>query len=132
MLGEKVLEEKGKVTVKRVLETTPQAKVETTFEARGTILGIEHQTIGTYWSHIQPSGLMYGEGSGVLMTKEGGATWKGSGAGKMNERGGISYRGAVYYQSSVPRLQRLNGIAVVFEYEVDANDNTSSQGFEWK
>lgn len=132
MLGEKVLEEKGKVTSKRVLETTPQPKVETSFEAKGTILGIEHKTIGTYWSIMQSSGQLYGEGSGIVITKEGVATWKGSGVGRMNERGGVTYRGAIYYQTTVERLLRLNSVAVIFEYEVDAEDNTNSQAFEWK
>lgn len=132
MLGEKILEEKGKITGTRVLETTPQPKVETSFEARGTLLGMEHRTIGTYWSVMQPSGTLYGEGSGVVMTKEGVATWKGSGAGKLTERGGVMFRGAIYYQTGVERLLRLNGLAVIFEYETDENDNTRSVAFEWK
>jgi hypothetical protein len=132
MLGEKILEEKGRVTSTRVLETTPQPKVETTFEAQGTLLGIEHRTIGTYWSVIQPSGIMYGEGNGVVTTKEGLLTWKGSGAGKLTARGGVSYRGAIYYQTTVERLLRLNGIAVIFEYEVDENGNTNAVASEWK
>jgi hypothetical protein len=100
MLGEKLIEEKGKITSMRVLETSPQPKLETTFEARGILLGMEHRTIGTYWSVIQPSGTLYGEGSGVVMTKEGVATWKGSGAGKLTERGGVSFRGAIYYKTA--------------------------------
>ncbi len=132
MLGEQIIEEKGKVTSKRVLETTPQPKVEISFEAKGKILGIEHQTMGTYWSVMQPNGLLYGEGSGVVMTKEGPATWKGSGVGRLTERGGVSYRGAIFCQTNAERLRKLNGIAVVFEYETDENDNTSSKGFEWK
>ena len=132
MLGEKLTEEKGKITSTRVLETIPQPKIETTFEARGTILGMETRTIGTYVSVMQPSGALYGEGSGVVMTKEGVATWKGSGAGKVNERGGVVFRGAVYYQTGVERLLRLNGLAVIFEYEADENGNTNLLGFEWK
>jgi hypothetical protein len=132
MLGEKVLEEKGKVTGKRVLETTPHPKIETSFEAQGSILGLEHRTIGTYWSVMQPTGQLYGEGSGIAITSEGVATWKGGGIGRLNERGGVTYRGAIYYQTTVERLLRLNSVAVIFEYEVDANDNTTSQAFEWK
>jgi hypothetical protein len=76
MLGEKVLEEKGKVVSKRVIETSPQPKIEITFEASGSIFGLEHRTIGTYWSVMQPNGQMYGEGNGIVMTKEGVGTWK--------------------------------------------------------
>jgi N-acetylmuramoyl-L-alanine amidase CwlA len=132
MLGEKVVEEKGKVTSTRVLESMPQTKVETSFEAQGKILGIEHRTTGTYWSVIQPSGTLYGEGNGIAITKEGMATWKGSGAGKFTETGGVIFRGAIYYQTNAERLLTLNGLAVVFEYEVDENGNTKSIGFEWK
>ncbi len=132
MLGEKIVEEKGKVASKRVLETSPQPKVETSFEAQGTILGVQHKTIGTYWSVIQPSGTLYGEGNGVAMTKEGVLTWKGSGVGKFTERGGISYRGTIYYQTTIERLLRLNGTAVIFEHEVDEENNINTIGYEWK
>jgi hypothetical protein len=132
MLGEKIFEEKGKVTSTRVIETSPHPKVETSFEAQGTILGIEHRTIGTYWATMQPSGNLYGEGNGVAMTKEGVLTWKGSGIGKVKERGGVSYRGAIYFQTTVERLLRLNGTAVIFEYEVDEENNTSAVAYEWK
>ena len=132
MLGEKIVEEKGKVTSTRVLDSVPQPRVETTFEAQGKILGIEHRTIGTYWSVVQESGSMYGEGNGLLMTKEGTVSWRGSGIGKFRENGGVQFRGVIYYQTKVERLLRLNGIAVVFEFEVDENNNSSSIGYEWK
>jgi hypothetical protein len=132
MLGEKISDEKGKVTSTRVLESMPQTKVETSFEAQGKLLGIEHRTIGTYWSVVQPSGTLYGEGNGIAITKEGMATWKGSGAGKFTERGGVMFRGAVYYQTNAERLLALNGLAVIFEYEVDENGNTKTIAFEWK
>ena len=132
MLGEKILEEKGKVTTTRVLESAPQPKVETTFEAQGKILGIAHRTIGTYWSVIQNSGTLYGEGNGVVMTKEGIAAWRGSGTGKFTKAGGVQFRGAIHYQTNVRKLLRLNGIAVIYEYDVDENGNTNAVGFEWK
>ena len=131
MLGEKVIEERGKVTSTRVLETSPLPKVETSFEARGTILGIEHSSNGTYWSVMRPSGILYGEGNGVMMTKEGVITWSGNGVGKISG-GAISFRGAIYYQTTVERFLRLNGVAGIFEYQVDENGNTQSQVFEWK
>src|SRR5688572_5744232 len=129
MLGETVLEERGKVTTTRVLESGPQAKVETTFEAQGKLAGIDHRTTGTYASVLLPGGVLYGEGNGFVVTKEGIATWKGSGAGKFTERGGVQFRGAIYYQTNVERLLKLNGVAVIFEYEVDENGNTNATGF---
>jgi len=44
----------------------------------------------------------------------------------------VSYRGAVYYQSSSSRWSRLNNVAGVVEYEVDAQGNTRAQIWEWK
>jgi hypothetical protein len=123
-------EEKSQAT--RVLETTPQPKVETSFEAQGTILGIQHRTIGTYWAVIQPSGTLYGEGNGVAMTKDGVLTWKGSGVGRFTERGGISYRGTIYYQTTAEKFLRLNGTATIFEYELDEENNTNTVAYEWK
>jgi hypothetical protein len=46
--------------------------------------------------------------------------------------GAVSYRGAIYYSTASPKLARLNRIAVVFEYEVDANGNTHTKSWEWK
>ena len=38
----------------------------------------------------------------------------------MNKDGGGSYRGAVYYQTSSTKWPRLNSVAAIYEYEVDA------------
>jgi hypothetical protein len=46
--------------------------------------------------------------------------------------GAVSYRASIYYQSSSPKWARLNAVAGVFEYEVDAQGNTRSQLYEWK
>ena len=53
-------------------------------------------------------------------------------AGHARPDGSIGYRGAVYYQSAAPAWQRLNAIAGVFEFEVDAQGNTKGQLWEWK
>jgi hypothetical protein len=60
------------------------------------------------------------------------ATWKGQGVGKFLAGGAVSYRGAVYYTTASPKLARLNSVAAVFEFEVDAKGNTSSKTWEWK
>src|SRR5437867_8628474 len=43
-----------------------------------------------------------------------------------------TYRGAIYFQTTPTRLSRLNKVAVLFEYEVDAEGNTHSEYWEWK
>ena len=50
----------------------------------------------------------------------------------MKKDGTASYRGAVYYQTAPPRWARLNKVAVIFKYEVDAEGNTRSEFWEWK
>ena len=134
MLGELVLEEKGKISGYRVTRAKGHGNVvEVSFQASGKIWGIEHRTLATYWSVVQPNGFLYGEGQGVLMTKDGDrASWVGQGAGRFKSGGGVSWRGAVYYQTASPKLARLNGIAQVFEYETDAQDNTHGKIWEWK
>lgn len=134
MLGEVLSEERGKVTGRRVLPSEGQGpKVEISFQASGNLLGTESTDMGTYWSVVRPDGALYGEGQGVIMTQDGDrASWIGSGVGRFTTGGGVSWRGAVYYQTESPKLARLNGIAVVFEYEVDENDNTYGKLWEWK
>jgi hypothetical protein len=134
MLGDKIGTESGKVTAQRVLPSAGGGpRMETSFQASGTLLGVQATDTGTYWSSVRPDGTLYGEGQGVMMGKDGKmATWVGQGVGKLKKGGAVSYRGAVYYQSSSPKWSRLNSVAAVFEYEVDGQGNTSSEIWEWK
>jgi len=134
MLGEKIAESSGKVTSRRVLPNPGSGpKMETSFEASGRLLGVEETETGTYWSALRPDGSLYGEGQGILMGKGGEmATWVGQGVGTIKKDGGVSYRGAVYYQTASPAWARLNAIAALFEYEIDAQGNTRAQLWEWK
>ena len=134
MQGEKICEESGKVTSQRVLPTSGVSpKMETSFQANSMLLGVEATDTGTYRSVVRPDGTLYGEGRGIVMGKEGDlATWIGQGVGTIKKDGAISYRGAVYFQSASARWSRLNSVAAIFEYEVDAQGNTRSQLWEWK
>lgn len=133
MLGEVVGELRGKRTGRRVLSVDNGFKVEVAFESTGKMLGIDVMEVGTYWSESRPDGSLYGEGHGVVIGADGNsATWKGQGVGRFVEGGAVSYRGAVYYSSASPRLARLNGVAAVFEFDVDAEGNTHSKLWEWK
>ncbi|MGH9720486.1 MAG: hypothetical protein ACRD8O_09750 [Bryobacteraceae bacterium] len=107
--------------------------METSFEANGRLVGVEETETGTYWSVVRPDGSLYGEGQGIVMGKGGEmATWVGQGVGTIKPGGAVSYRGAVYYQSSSPAWSGLNKVAAIFEYEVDAKGGTRSQLWEWK
>lgn len=134
MLGEMIGETQGKITGNRVLPSDGQApKVESSFQDSGKILGVEITDIGTYWSIVRGGGL-YGEGQGIIMTRDGEmAYWTGQGVGRFTGRGSASiWRGSLFYQTSSQKLARLNSIAVVFEYEVDENGNTHDKLWEWK
>jgi len=134
MQGEKIGEASGKVTSRRVLANPGGGpKMETSFEASGRLLGVEGTETGTYSSVIRPDGTLFGDGQGIIMGKGGElATWVGSGVGTIRKDGGLSYRGAIYYQTSSAAWLRLNAVAAIFEYEVDAQGNSRSQLWEWK
>ncbi len=134
MQGEKIGESSGKVTSQRVLPNPGGGpKMEISFQASGKLLGVDESETGTYCSVVRSDGTLFGEGQGVIMGKEGElATWVGQGVGTIGKGGAVSYRGAVYYQTSWPRWSRLNSVAAIFEYEVDAQGNSRSQLWEWK
>jgi hypothetical protein len=134
MLGEKIGDGTGKVTSRRVLPNPGGApKMETNFEASGKLLGVDETETGTYWSAVRPDGTVYGEGQGILMGKGGEvASWVGSGVGTIKKDGGVSYRGTIYFQSASAAWLRLNSVAALFEFEVDAQGNSRAQLWEWK
>jgi len=133
MLGEQIGESRGKRTGRRVLSVDHGFKVEVAFESVGKVLGIDGNEIVTYWSESRPDGSLYGEGQGIFLGHDGSnATWKGQGVGKFVGGGAVSYRGAVYYSTASPKLARLNTVAAVFEFEVDAEGNTHSKLWGWK
>lgn len=133
MLGEQISEGRGKRTGRRVLCTEPTFKVEVSFEENAKLLGVEGVNIGTYVSYPKPGGALNGEGEGVIATREGDIiTWKGIGAGRLGPDGSVSYRGALSFSSASPKFARLNGIAGVFEFEVEPGGDTHSKMWEWK
>jgi hypothetical protein len=134
MQGDKIGEGSGKVTARRVLPNPGGGpKMETSFEATGKLLNVEESETATYYSVVRPDGTLFGEGQGIVMGKGGEvATWVGQGVGTIKKDGGVSYRGAVYFQTSAPAWSRLNSVAAIFEYEVDAQGNSRAQLWEWK
>src|SRR5262249_50143054 len=85
MLGQKIGDERGKVTARRVLPSDGQGpKMEVTFEARGQFVGIASVNVGTYWTVVQTNGLLYGEGEGFITTNQGDIVqWTDSGRGRL-------------------------------------------------
>ena len=135
MLGELIYEHKAKITGNRVLDVDGP-KIETSYSGTGTFKGgAKVIDMGTYTGKAKSSGAVYGEGQGVVMTIDGNemATWKGSGIGRMNAGGKMSWRGALFYDTtSTGTLSFLNNVVAVFEYEVDEEGNTSAKVWQWK
>jgi hypothetical protein len=134
MLGRKIGEGTGRISNQRVLPSVGGApQVETSFLADEQLLGVAARTMGTYVSTLRPDGRLFGQGQGVVMGSGGEmATWTGSGLGTFTGGGNISWRGVIYYQSASPAWESLNGVAVVFEYDVDPEWHTKSAAWEWK
>ena len=136
MLGDQISEEKGKITSQRVLDVEGGVpKIETSFSATGNYRGVETTATVTYWASPRPSGAIYGEGKGVLMSKDGQemAIWTGQGIGRFTSPGKIRFTGSLFFStSSTGKLAFLNNVVGVFEYESDESGNTSAKAWEWK
>jgi hypothetical protein len=132
MLGEMISETHGKRIVRRVLSSDP-VKVEVSFEDSGKTLGVEANGFGTYVSVVRADGSIFGEGQGAMATADGElVSWTGTGVGTLKERGAVSYRGMLFFQTASKKLARLNNAAGAFEYEVDGEGKTHSKVWEWK
>ena len=133
MLGELIGQGQGKRTARRVVTTESPFQIEVSFEDMTTLIGVQGMTIGTYTSGPKPDGSLHGLGEGVWATIDGEmVTWKGIGIGKFGAGGSVSYRGCLSYNTTSTKLARLNGLAGVFEFEVDGDGNTVSKIWEWK
>jgi hypothetical protein len=134
MSGNLIGEFKGKATGYRVTEILMNGpKIEASFRQTGKLLGVDAFDMATYWSIMTAPDVMYGEGQGVVRSMSGEmASYRGTGTAKMMSGGMPVWRGALYLQSPTPKWGVLNGVAVVYEYELDANDNTHVRLWEWK
>jgi hypothetical protein len=134
MLGEMIGEEMGKIYGTRVLPYEGgAARMESSMQATGTLLGVEVTNIATISGAIRPDGTLFIEGQGVVMAKDGGgATFVGWGFGRFTASGGVSYRGAINCPNATGSLERLNSAIIPFESEADADQNISWRFWEWK
>jgi hypothetical protein len=134
MLGEKIGDFSGKTTSMRALPSNGGGPVlEVSVTEMGKLIGLEGTDHTTYTATMLPSGFIRGEGQGFFMTKDGeSATWRGYGRGRPAERGGVSWRGCLFYNTTSQKLARLNGLCVAFEFDMD--DQGASRGtlYEWR
>ena len=135
MLGEQIGEERGKVMGVKVLSSELQApKMEISIQSNGQIFGVDYTSNVTYWAEVRSGGALYGEAKGILTTKDGETiTFNAQGAGKPAGQGAAAkWRGAIYYHTTSEKLARLNGLCVIFEYDVDEVGNSEGKFFEWR
>ena len=136
MLGDLIYEHKGKITSQRVLDagSPPEPKMETSFAGSANYRGTDGTEIGTYQTIFRPEGVLYGEGQGVITTKDGEiATWTGSGIGRFTGQGKIRFHGPLFYRThSTGKLAFLNNLVGVYETQIDENQNFLYKVWEWK
>ena len=114
--------------------TNPRIEV-TAISGSGTLAGAEiFQAMVTYQSEVRPDGIIYGEcpNSGLVIAADGMATFRATGIGSFTEDGGAAFKGVVYFETSAPSLASLNGAAVVYNWDVDAEGNAAWELWEWK
>jgi hypothetical protein len=134
VLGEKLGEEHGKVTSRRILpgDDYRYVKMEISFETQCTILGQQGMNVGTYVVFERIPGQLYAEGQGIFMANDGaGAIWNGHGIGQ-GSADGISFAASVAFQTDSDKLSRLNSVLCLVEHKTDNDGNASSTLFEWK
>ena len=131
MLGEQIGELKGKMIGQRVLDAEGPT-IETSVSARGSIKGIQVIETLTYVARLTSSGVLHGEGHGVIMAGESDlAAYSGEGVGRLTSSGTI-WHGAIFYRtSSTGKLSFLNSIVGVFESEIDSEGNFTERIWEW-
>lgn len=137
MLGELIYESKGRTTGQRVLSVENGIpKLEVSISGTGKLTGnIEVTENWTYWVIQRPDGTSYGEGHGIIMTKDGSevATTTGRGEGKMTETGKMRYKSTIFFETnSNNKLVFLKHLLGVNEYEVDGSGNYKDTVWEWK
>ena len=135
MLGEQIEELSGMVTGQRVMYEECR-KVEVSIFGSGKFKGIGVTEIWTYYSLHKNDGSIYGEGKGVIMTKNGNehATATGRSIGKHTKSGKMRYAGTHFYRTNSPReLAFLNNLVAVIEYEVHHESSSYVHKlWEWK
>lgn len=133
MLGEQIGDVRGQSISTRILPDQGKGpRMEVTEQQVGTLCGVSVTLTVTYVGTMRPNGTIAGQGTGIVMTADGGsATFRGTGVGRFT-RPGISWRGALFYETATSQLARLNDIAVLFEYEVDESGKSEGHLFEWK
>jgi hypothetical protein len=129
----------GSITGTTTTKTLPASGTNPRFEtslltSSGTLAGAQVQAMASYSSELREDGTVYGEcpNAGVIMTQDGLATFRATGIGHFTEDGGAMFKGVAYFQTKAPSLSSLNGSAVVYNWDVDAEGNAQWELWEWR
>jgi len=134
MLGEHLGEMRGQSIGTRILPDEGQGpRMEITDRGDGTLCGVHATATVTYVGVMRPNGTIAGSGTGTVVTEDGEiAMFRAAGVGRTVRPGATTWRGAMFYETSSAKLARLNGIALLFEYEVDESGKSEGHFHEWK
>tara|TARA_B100000945_G_scaffold253586_1_gene210632 strand:- start:821 stop:1225 length:405 start_codon:yes stop_codon:yes gene_type:complete len=134
MLGEHIGSMAGASQMKALPAVNGMASAETTATTAGTLAGVEVQSLATYQATMRSDGSWQGEcpNSGIIMAADGVATFSATGVGSPTEDGGFVFKGVVYFETVAPSLSSLNGVAVVYDWTVDAAGEATWELWEWK
>ena len=136
MASEKLGSIKAVATTKALPANGALPRFEVTVPSgSGTLAGADiFQMIATYSAEMREDGTLLGDwpNSGLLIAADGVATFSATGIGTFTEDGGATFKGMVYFQTLAPSLASLNGAAVVYNWDVDAEGNAAWELWQWK
>ncbi len=128
MLGELIGEFKGRNIGWRVL---PDGKIETTAQGMGKLLGVETFILATSVGTMM-NGIFMGEVNSAFTTMEGDTIMsKGVAVGYPSGNGGATRAASIHVTQS-KKLERLNKVVGMHEYQTDMENNFVGKIWEWK
>ena len=127
---------KSRLTGSRILNAD-EYKIEHSLTHEGKLKDIEITILGAFWAIPTGKNVIYGEGQGIITTKDGEATasFREYRIGHSKGQVGASFRGSVFYKSSIStngKLSFLNDKIGVFETEINESGISTEKVWEWK
>lgn len=134
MLGDVIHEVTGNKVGWRVLPPDGLGpRMEISYQGTGKLLGVETVETGTYTAVARPNGTFFADSQGISIASDGGIiSWTSQGIGTPDGNGVVSYRGAVFFQSTSPKFARLGTVTGISEFEVREDGPLSGKVLEWK
>lgn len=137
MLGDLVAEASGQMSAVRVLPLSDKGEIrtESSFVGSGHLLGIPIVDLGTFVQTLRSDGVLEVDEGNVLITGPNGekAHLNGFALGKPLGAGNSAHFASCgIMRTTAPHWKRLNEVAIVSEYDVDAQGKFTVRAWEWK